>query len=93
MAPIGLAFKRLRKKYTPRQPGELMLVHRCADCGAVSYNRLAADDLPPTVWKVYQTSLSNPAAPKLALLDLAAQPLVQYKLFGSANPSGLLCLD
>jgi len=93
MAPIGLAFKRVHKKYAPMQPGELMLVHRCQDCGAISYNRLALDDLPPAVWDVYQSSLSLPAAPGLALLDQAAQPLVQYKLVGSANPTGLLCLD
>jgi hypothetical protein len=90
MPPIGLTFKRLRKQYPSRQPGELMLVHRCAECGAVSLNRLAADDLPPAVWEVFQASLHLPPAERLGLLsagiDLLDAPdaaVVQFKLFGT----------
>lgn len=43
MQPIGLTFKRTRKKYGTEQ-GELMLVHRCEECGKLSINRIAADD-------------------------------------------------
>jgi hypothetical protein len=43
MQPIGLTFKRTRKKYGAEQ-GELMLVHRCKECGMLSINRIAADD-------------------------------------------------
>jgi len=43
MRPIGLTYKRTRKKYGD-QRGEMMLVHLCMDCGKVSLNRVAADD-------------------------------------------------
>lgn len=43
MQPVGLTFKRVRKKYSERW-GELMLVHRCMECGKFSINRIAADD-------------------------------------------------
>jgi hypothetical protein len=43
MRPIGLTYKRTRKKYGD-QRGEMMLVHLCLDCGKVSLNRVAADD-------------------------------------------------
>src|SRR5258708_33457603 len=50
MRPAGLTFKRVRKKYAPNGEaglpprGELLLVHHCTACRAVSLNRLAADD-------------------------------------------------
>jgi DNA-directed RNA polymerase subunit RPC12/RpoP len=43
MRPIGLTYKRIRKKYGD-QRGEMMLVHLCMDCGKISLNRVAADD-------------------------------------------------
>lgn len=45
MQPVGLTFKKTPKKYGS-DSGELMLIHRCTDCGAISINRLAADDDP-----------------------------------------------
>ena len=44
MAPLGLTLKRSRDKYASERQGELMLVHRCTACGALSINRIAADD-------------------------------------------------
>jgi transcription elongation factor Elf1 len=44
MAPVGLTLKRSRDKYASERQGELMLVHRCITCGALSINRIAADD-------------------------------------------------
>ena len=35
MKPLGL---------TCRSDGELMVVHRCLNCGKISYNRIAGDD-------------------------------------------------
>jgi len=98
MEPTGLAFKRIHKKYAPLQPGELMLVHRCAGCQAISLNRLAADDLPPALWDVFQASLAAPPAlgpdpTSIKLLGAEAGPLIQYKLFGATLPRGLPCLD
>lgn len=46
MAPVGLTFKHEGfDKYTgkPRQ-GEVMVIHRCVNCGHISINRTASDD-------------------------------------------------
>ena len=56
MRPIGLTFKRTTKKYTSHQPGELMLVHQCEDCGKVSINRIAADDDVEAILSVLEQS-------------------------------------
>lgn len=58
MQPIGLTVKRRRNKYREEMFGELMLVHRCNDCGKLSINRLAADDQVDRLMELYQTSLS-----------------------------------
>jgi DNA-directed RNA polymerase subunit RPC12/RpoP len=57
MQPIGLALKRSRNKYAARRSGELMLIHRCADCGKLSLNRIAADDDPEHMLLVLEKSL------------------------------------
>lgn len=44
MAPVGLTLKRSRDKYASTRQGELLLVHHCTCCGALSINRIAADD-------------------------------------------------
>ena len=60
MRPVGLALKRRHKKYAPAgAAGELMLVHQCAVCGAVSLNRVAADDSSQRLWEVFETSLAQ----------------------------------
>jgi len=56
MRPIGLAFKRGRNKYQLEPRGELMLIHTCMGCGAISINRIAADDDPETVLSVFESS-------------------------------------
>ncbi len=48
MRPIGLTFKRERKRYSSSQ-GELMIVHQCTGCGGISLNRCAADDDPARI--------------------------------------------
>lgn len=57
MRPIGLTMKAGRNKYQPDSRGELMLIHQCTDCGALSINRIAADDDSGTVIAVFQESL------------------------------------
>ena len=45
MRPIGLTMKNAKlNKYTGRNSGEIMLVHRCESCGRISCNRIAGDD-------------------------------------------------
>jgi hypothetical protein len=85
MRPVGLTCKHTRKRYAPAQPGELMLVHRCAACGAVALNRIAADDSPERLWEVFAASLLQPpqVSADIALLGPAEQALVQARLFGT----------
>jgi len=55
MRPIGITFKRARNRYASGQ-GELMIVHRCADCGRLSLNRAAADDDPDLILSLPELS-------------------------------------
>ena len=57
MRPIGLTMKKGRNKYQREPRGELMLVHECVECKALSINRIAADDDSETVIAVFQESL------------------------------------
>jgi len=57
MKPIGLTFKHegVDKYGIPRQ-GELMLIHECVNCGKISINRIAGDDNPEAILKVFEES-------------------------------------
>lgn len=57
MKPMGLTMKKSRNKYQRDLRGELMLVHQCTGCEALSINRIAADDDSETVLAVFQESL------------------------------------
>lgn len=57
MKPIGLTMKKGRNKYRESR-GELMLIHECMECKALSINRIAADDDSETVMAVFQASFS-----------------------------------
>ena len=89
MRPIGLTMKKSRNKYQPEARGELMLIHCCADCDALSINRIAADDDPGTVLAVFQESFLT--ASQLSALcqesgiDMLREEdtqLVQFQLYG-----------
>jgi hypothetical protein len=69
MRPVGLALKRLNKKYEPEQSGELMLVHACSECGKVSLNRLAVDDDTQTLLELFDASLAMDAQTRAALKE------------------------
>jgi hypothetical protein len=61
MKPVGLTMKTGRNKYRLDQRGELMLIHECMECKALSINRIAADDNSEAVIAVFQASLQfNP---------------------------------
>lgn len=60
MKPIGLTMKHGRNKYRLDKRGELMLVHQCIECGTLSINRIAADDVPSGIMEVFEASLKNP---------------------------------
>jgi hypothetical protein len=59
MKPIGLTMKHGRNKYRLDRRGELMLIHQCLECSALSINRIAADDDASTILAVFQASLEN----------------------------------
>lgn len=56
MQPIGLTVKPGHNKYGSNQPGELLLVHRCNECGMISINRIAADDMEDELLQVLMDS-------------------------------------
>ena len=87
MRPLGLTAKRTRSKYAAADQGELMLVHRCEECGKLSANRLAADDDAELVLRVYVESFGLDSlsfqAGGIDLLTQGEQRLVAARLFGS----------
>jgi hypothetical protein len=89
MRPVGLALKRVNKKYRSQQAGELMLVHICGECGKVSLNRLAADDDPEVLLETFHASLALDAATRTALaendvstLQVSDFHILRTRLFG-----------
>ena len=90
MAPIGLTFKKegFDKYKKPRQ-GELMVIHQCQDCGQITINRLAADDDPQVILKIFEDSkkLDKEMMERLKnegirLLDEADRQEINTQLFG-----------
>jgi DNA-directed RNA polymerase subunit RPC12/RpoP len=89
MKPIGLTLKRRSKKYARFEQGELMIVHRCEDCGKIALNRIAADDDAEAIVAIYQSSLQFAenvqrllAKEGVALLGAADRHIVEWRLFG-----------
>lgn len=57
MEPIGLTFKQEGvDKYRGVKQGEIMLIHQCVQCDKISINRIAADDSPVMVKRVFKES-------------------------------------
>jgi DNA-directed RNA polymerase subunit RPC12/RpoP len=90
MRPVGLTLKRSAKKYAGHAQGELMLVHRCEDCGKLSINRIAADDDGGTILAILETSTGLDADMTNRLAQDGVTPLgadqidlVQRCLFGA----------
>jgi hypothetical protein len=67
MRPVGLALKKRRKKYGTDDGGELMLIHQCQECGKLSINRIAADDLSERLNDVFNNSASLSSETRAAL--------------------------
>lgn len=88
MRPIGLTVKQSPKRYTRLDCGELMLIHACVECGRVSINRIAADDLTEQIFAVYEQSLDQSvsiqqfAGQSIRLLGGGDRRLVRMRLFG-----------
>jgi hypothetical protein len=88
MQPVGLTAKITHKKYAARS-GELMLVHLCTECESLSINRIAADDIPETVFGVFRFAEEMELALQkrlmgegIHLLQAEDAEAVQAQLFG-----------
>ncbi|MBR6238959.1 MAG: RNHCP domain-containing protein [Lachnospiraceae bacterium] len=53
-----------------RDDGEWALIHRCRSCGALSSNRIAADDNPAKLMSVATKAAKNPPFPVDRLADM-----------------------
>jgi hypothetical protein len=89
MKPVGLTCKQTAKKYAQNSKGELMLIHQCVECGKLSINRIAADDLAENLVSVYLASLGLDLSEAKAFQESGIQALeknqrsfVQALLFG-----------
>jgi hypothetical protein len=87
MKPIGLTLKRSRNKYQLEPRGELMLIHACVECDAISINRIAADDDPETILSVFESSLDTDQVDfynqqGIAMLDMKDTEVIHTQLFG-----------
>jgi len=91
MMPVGLTLKKCRDKYAQEPQGELMLIHRCTGCGALSINRIAADDDPTKLMAVVTLSYALDPDTKLLcdiegiqILKQDNHNLVRTRLYGMA---------
>jgi hypothetical protein len=88
MRPVGLTIKAACKKYGPNR-GELMLIHVCEECKALSINRIAADDDPHWLMNVFEGSLCLDArlfarleSESIKILKALDRDSVNAQLFG-----------
>ena len=91
MKPVGLTFKKTAKKYG-NWLGELMLVHLCLECGKVSINRIAADDVAGTIYDLFEGSLHLDARTKASITASGVRMLgpqdaeiMRARLFGMSS--------
>jgi hypothetical protein len=94
MKPIGLTAKATWKKYGACR-GELMLIHLCTECEALSINRIAADDEPEAVNRVFEGSfllgasmLERLEAEDIHVLGVTDRATVHARLFGFDSGMG-----
>ena len=89
MQPVGLTLKQTYKKYGGAGTGELMLIHRCLDCGKVSINRIAADDNAGTILEVFENSwqvtadlVEESGGSSIHLLTRLEGKIIRNRLYG-----------
>jgi predicted RNA-binding Zn-ribbon protein involved in translation (DUF1610 family) len=94
MFPIGLTLKATHNRYRA-DSGELMLIHLCSDCGSLSINRIAADDIPETILGIFEASLGmqrsmqeRVAGNGIRLLRAEDARLVRERLYGRGMKDG-----
>jgi len=92
MKPIGLTFKQEGiDRYGSQRQGELIVIHWCtnANCGKISINRIAGDDNPETILRVFEESQApDPNLKKalnndnIRLLTRDSEKQIRTQLFG-----------
>lgn len=97
MTPIALTFKHEGiDKFTgkPRQ-GEIMIIHQCIICGKISLNRIAGDDLPSTILKIFKNSLKISSNLKdylkkqgIEILTKNDEKEIRIQLYGNFSKTG-----
>ena len=92
MAPVALTTKIVQNRYGSGA-GELMLVHCCEACRALSINRIAADDRTDQLLQVFRTSKDLDPALSTQIEAAGIYPimqdefwLVRRQLFGDSAP-------
>lgn len=94
MKPIGLTFKH---EGLGRQ-GEIMLVHQCAQCRAVSINRIAGDDDNEKILSIFDDSIYNQdllailRKQGISMLTAKDRTEMNIQLFGKGNDKVTLTL-
>lgn len=76
MQPVGLTLKKSARKYSRPNQGELMLIHRCLDCGRLSINRIAADDIADELYRVFAASFRMTEELRAAMTASGINPLL-----------------
>jgi hypothetical protein len=94
MRPIGLTMKKSRNKYRLEARGELMLIHQCMECAALSINRIAADDDPEALLTIFHDSLLHGYQLRvrceqqgILMLGAAELEIIHLQLCGQAVPA------
>lgn len=66
-----------------------MLVHECSECGALSINRIAADDDPESIMGVFNNTLFDGRREQAGITRLNAEEaeIIYAQLFGQKIPA------
>jgi len=90
MEPAGITLKHEgQDKYGKEKLGDVMLVHRCTQCGAININRIAADDPEDLILNVFENSTALPQEVKEKLNEqnislLTDKKVLEERLFGKS---------
>lgn len=88
MEPIGVTLKHEgQDKYGKEKLGDVMLVHRCTQCGVININRIAADDPEDLIMKVFDISNTPEILAQLTEQNISLltdKKLLEEKLFGKS---------
>lgn len=79
MQPIGIAFKNYRvNPFTNRGSGELMLIHKCLNCGKVSPNRIAGDDNEYRILLILKEFLNMSEGATAEVRNMGLEPITNF---------------